>query len=300
LKATPVFIDDPKDVDKLIWSPSCQNNLAVYLVEEHRKVKAQEALHARKRGPEPDKRPVGIVVKGCDSRAVAQILSENVIDRSEVYVIGIPCSGVIDPKKAIMILFQEGNLDLEKDFERVLFDKCIECVHPNPVISDEVLGDEVEVKGKEIPDQLDDMSLEERWGFWKNELSRCLRCYACRAACPMCYCVECAVDPTDISITPFTPAKSKAERPDWIEQDPVTSETMFFHLVRAFHLTGRCVDCGECERVCPMFIKVHKLTKHLNKMAKEKYGHEAGMDPDPSKKPLLAVADENDPGEVIS
>ena len=30
-KTTPVFIEKPEDVDKLVWNPACVNNLAVYL-----------------------------------------------------------------------------------------------------------------------------------------------------------------------------------------------------------------------------------------------------------------------------
>jgi len=300
LRCKPIFIDDAADVDKLVWTPVCQNNLTVYLIEEHRKVKAQEALHARKRGPEPDKRPVGVVVKGCDSRALVQLINENVIGRDEMFVLGVPCTGIVDPKKAMMILFRTGGLDLAKQMEEVLLDKCKECEYPNPVLYDEIFGDKVAPDCVErVPDELDDMSLEERWEFWQNEFSRCIRCYACRNVCPMCYCEECVCDPTDLSLSPFTSAKDKAERPDWIEREPALSENLFFHLIRAFHMIGRCIDCGECERVCPMGIKLRKITRKMNKETDEKFSCKAGIEIDPEKKPLFAVADDKNQGEIL-
>jgi ferredoxin len=316
-RASPCFIEDPKDVGQLIWSPVCLNNLVVYLMDEKRKVMDQEALHKRGRGPEPDRRPVGIVVKGCDSRALVQLIQENIIGREDVYILGIPCNGIIDPAKfedawherkipvpedGTEIEDEEGIFrvrDQQFDKDGVLLDKCLECVYHNPVIFDDMLTEEIEGDSprKEVIDELESMSPGERWEFWKNELSRCIRCYACRSACPLCYCEECAVDPTALAITPFTTAKEKAERPQWIEQSTDLSDNLFFQLTRIFHMIGRCIDCGECERACPMNIPLRKLTHKMAKCARERFNFTPGLELE--KKPLFATAEENDPEDVV-
>jgi ferredoxin len=113
--------------------------------------------------------------------------------------------------------------------------------------------------------KLEAMSVAERWDFWNKEFEKCIKCYACRAACPMCYCHRCTTD---------------VNQPQWI---PVASHEMGnldYHLMRAMHLAGRCVNCGECANACPMDIPLNLLTYQLIAPIKETFGATAGMKSD--------------------
>jgi ferredoxin len=118
---------------------------------------------------------------------------------------------------------------------------------------------------KEALARLNSMSVSERWQFWTGEFEKCIKCYACRAACPMCYCSRCTTD---------------CNQPQWI---PVASHALGvyeWHLMRAMHLAGRCVNCGECAKVCPVDIPLNLLTYSLIDSMKEEFGTFAGMKAD--------------------
>jgi ferredoxin len=109
--------------------------------------------------------------------------------------------------------------------------------------------------------RIEGMTREERWAFWQSEFARCIKCYACRAACPMCYCTKCIVE---------------TNQPQWI---PVASHdvgNLEWHLVRAMHLAGRCLNCGFCAKACPMGIPLNLLTQKLAEEAREAFGAIAG------------------------
>ncbi|MDY6846811.1 MAG: 4Fe-4S dicluster domain-containing protein, partial [Chloroflexota bacterium] len=112
-------------------------------------------------------------------------------------------------------------------------------------------------------DEFEALDRDERYAWFRKEAERCIRCYACREACPMCYCTECFVDHAT---------------PRWTESDVSQAGTQAWHIIRAFHQAGRCTSCGACERACPMDIKMTYLTDKLNKDMLEVYQFEAGMD----------------------
>jgi formate dehydrogenase subunit beta len=151
--------------------------------------------------------------------------------------------------------------------EDYLYSSCRACTHRNPLHAAIRVGDPVEESalGNGYPDasEFEKMTPEERWAFFEKETRRCIRCYACREACPMCYCAECFVD---------------SANPKWIEKGLSPADLQFYHMVRAYHQTGRCTACGACERACPMDIPLVYLTQKLNEAVEELFDFKAGVD----------------------
>jgi len=73
------------------------------------------------------------------------------------------------------------------------------------------------------------------------------------------------------------------------------AEEQMFHVTRAFHLAGRCTDCGQCSRVCPQSIPLYLLNRKLIKDINTMYGeYQAGEDID-TPSPLTHFNVDNDP-----
>jgi ferredoxin len=104
----------------------------------------------------------------------------------------------------------------------------------------------------------------ERWAFWEKEFSKCIKCYACRQICPLCYCNRCIAD---------------KNQPPWIPTSPHYAGNFMWNITRAYHLAGRCVDCGECERACPVGIPLMLFNRMIYDNIKTNFGYEAGFDP---------------------
>jgi ferredoxin len=309
-KANPVFIKKPEDVDKIIWGPTCVHNLVRFLVDEKRR-KAQQK--------NPDTRPVGVMVKGCDSRAIVILLQEKFIDRKDVHIIGVSCetTGVIDERKLakklkgrkaknvefgpdenFVVTTEEGTVNLPAS--EIMADRCLECIANFPIVFDVLLGEKTK-RTVSRPfgsvEKIETLSSEDRWKFWSEQLEKCVRCYGCRSVCPMCYCDECVADTITFAVSPDTTAEEKAQKIKWLDKSPVISENIFYHLVRAIHLAGRCIDCGECERACPVNIPLRMLNKKLEKEAKLLFGYDVGFDPE--KPPLISCFRDEDPEDFI-
>jgi ferredoxin len=118
---------------------------------------------------------------------------------------------------------------------------------------------------------------EERMAYWREELSRCVKCYACRQACPLCYCQRCIVE---------------KNRPQCISTSATLKGNFAYHIARAFHQAGRCIGCDECTRVCPAGINLRLLNLSLAKAAEEKFSYRSGVDPESA--PLIGCYSEND------
>jgi ferredoxin len=162
-------------------------------------------------------------------RSIIQLASENQISDDNLAVLGITPG---------YQLIEFGNL---KEIEIFLAQYKIE----------------IAARDKEMIENLDRMSSEERWKFWIATLEPCFKCYACRAACPLCYCTQCTVD---------------NNRPQWV---PVASHqlgNLEWHIMRAMHMAGRCTDCEACANACPVGIPLNLLTKKIRQEMTSNFG----------------------------
>ena len=290
LHATPCFIRKAQDLNRMVWNPLCSQNLCTYLVK---------TLNASVR--ENDKK-IGICVKGCDSRSLIALIQEKFVDREMVYIVGIPCDGTVDWRRVMRLepslkdvqkLTIQGNeLHIETTqktyrfpLEQVLEQRCLQCRYPNPLIYDCLIGHPITPRAGddqvyEDVEQIEQYSLPDRLKFWEKELDRCIRCYACRNACPLCVCRDRCI--------------AETRTPKWLTQRCNLTEKFFYHMIHAMHLAGRCTECGECQRVCPMEIPVTLIKKKLNQIVKALLGYEAGIDP--QKQPPLLTFDPSEKG----
>jgi ferredoxin len=277
----PHFAKTPADVHKLVWDSNCGINLANYLTNRQEKI--------------------GIIAKGCDSRNIVTHIIENKIKREQLVIIGVPCLGMIDRRKISAMFEGEINEVVEDEknitvtgngFEKVLAktdvlqQNCSVCIHRNPVIYDELVADLVEEQNnvdryKDV-NEIEALSAEEKNKYFNDLLEPCIRCYACRNACPLCYCPTCFVDES---------------RPQWVGKSQDETDVKTFHFLRAYHCAGRCTDCGACERSCPVGINMRVFTKKLEKDCLDLFDWEAGMSLD--VRPPLDTYKPADPDDFI-
>jgi len=267
----PVVITEPGQADSLVWDPCCGLNLAGYIIGR--------------------KDRIGIASTGCVSRNLVTLIQENQVQREQLHIVGICCTGMLD-RPGIIRRFEgreitgishsgdsfsvecaDGSRE-ELPVAGFLARNCRICAHHNPVIHDELIGDPVsDPAGYVTPEEIleaEGRSPGEKWEGFREAFSACIRCYACRNACPMCYCPTCFVDES---------------RPQWLGKSSDPTDTLTFHFLRALHLAGRCTDCGACERACPLDIPVRYLTSRLNAEARQVYDYESGLAED--QRPLL-------------
>ncbi|CZT55816.1 succinate dehydrogenase iron-sulfur subunit [Eubacteriaceae bacterium CHKCI005] len=264
---TPAVFTCPEQLDDgFLYNDFCQANVSKYLIKESRKEGKILAF-----------------LKPCDTYSFNQLIKEHRIWRDNVYVIGVPCDGKVDVDtvkqkglQGILSMQCDGQtvtaqtLYGEEKFDKAdaMSDRCLNCKSKKHVAYDELMGDEGEVLDShrfDMVEKIEAMSSEERFNFWRGELSRCIRCNACRNVCPACTCEKCVFDNDASGIAQKAAADSFEEN--------------MFHIIRAFHVASRCTDCGECSRVCPQNIPLHLLNRKFIKDINEFYGeYQAGED----------------------
>lgn len=286
---TPAVFKSSEELSKdFVWNDFCGANFSKYLIKETSK----------------SENKVLVFLKPCDTYSFNQLLCEHRFDREKVYAVGVPCAGMLDINKikeiaegiasvgedgsnVVIETLYDGTVTIER--EKLLPDRCINCKSKKHVAYDELLGEDGEVINSARFDEvekIEKMTPDERFAFWQNELSRCIRCNACRDVCPACTCEKCVFD------NPDSGAENKAASNSFEEK--------MFHIIRAFHVAGRCTDCGECSRVCPQHIPLHLLNRKFIKDIDSFYGeYQAGAEAD-SRAPVVNYSVEDiEPGEAV-
>jgi len=285
-RVTPHFAATPEQADRFVWNAACAGNLATYVIAAPK--------------------PVAVMLKGCDARALVTLLQEHQVERDQVYIIGLPCGGMIDLDRlqpsnsaawesvtgldgsAGEIVVTANGEEHRVARAEALLARCRACAHPTPGLYDVLVGDPIAPGAAEAERyarvaEIEAMEPLARRRYWLEQFERCIRCNACRNVCPLCYCRECVAD---------------LRQPRFVARRPNPEDNLLFQCVRAWHAAGRCIDCGECERACPMGLPLRELGRKLEKELRDVFGYEAGLDCECA--PFLAQFAESDEGRSVA
>ena len=277
---TPYVFSSAEEMKKdFVFNKYCAANLSKYLVKITKEIEIAKSTTrmnntmAKQRDPNAEDKPIPqqvvlVFLKPADTYSFTQLLKENRITRGDVYAIGVPCQDTLDG----------GAL-------------CESCKGKKHVSCDELIGVDAEAEVQPNTErmqkvaELEAMTPDERYNFWRNEFSRCIRCNACRNVCPACTCEKCVFDNNNLYTT-----QKVAE---------TSFEESLFHIIRAWHVAGRCTDCGECSRVCPQQIPLYLLNRKFIKDINEIYGdYQAGADMESKPAMLTFNTDDAEPSIV--
>ncbi|WP_076792596.1 4Fe-4S dicluster domain-containing protein [Chlorobium sp. KB01] len=234
----PLFITSPEECDRFVLDSACITNLSGYLVTE---------------GLLSDGKRVAVFLRPEGVRALNVLAAEAQLDPDQIVIIGF------DAPKGELKALQGSTVD---DFTYLL--AALKDVTP-------------EIAGEQLLEKIEKMSPEERFAFWQQEFSKCIKCYACRQACPMCYCRRCIVD---------------SNQPQWVNTSSHTLGNFEWNIVRAFHLSGRCVECGNCDRACPVNIPLRLINRKMAQEVLDSFNHFAGTSK--TQEPVLASFKKDD------
>lgn len=286
---SPATFETEESFKDFVYNEFCGANLSKYLINVTKK---------------PGK--TAVLLKPCDTYSLNELIKENRVKRESVYVIGIECQGKLDNYKMESlgitsvngVCYKGENVVFdtvygEKTAEKgsVLLEKCLSCKGKKFVIADEtiIVNEMVDTKNDRFSEvaKLEAMTAAERFKFWQEQLSKCIRCNACRNVCPECSCLKCVFD------NPKSGVSAKA--------NDVSFEEQLFHVIRAFHVAGRCTDCGECSRVCPQRIPLHLLNRKFIKDIDTLYGDFQAGEVAEGKTPLTSFSTSDvNPDEVFN
>jgi len=239
-KTAPILIRKPEEADRLVFNDHCSNNLMTFW----------------KRDPVSGMEKVGIVAKGCDIKSLIGLIQESQVAREKVKILAVTCPGVKAADGTIPVKCQACEVNTPTFFDEIVGEK--EGSNPDPAARWKTL------------ETLDAMSPTERRAFWKEQFDKCIRCYACRQACPLCICSRCIAE---------------KNQPQWVETSPHPRGNFSWNLIRAYHLAGRCVECEACETACPVNIPLKLLNRSMARTVWDNFEYEAGKDTE-SQPPL--------------
>ncbi|MEN6437258.1 MAG: (Fe-S)-binding protein [Syntrophobacter sp.] len=193
----------------------------------------------------PAGKSLGLVCRGCDIRALEELVKAQQLPPGAIKTIGVACS-------------TEQSMT------------CM-CETPFPPDGEALAG----VDPMSLPAVLD-LSIEPgRLDRWREHFQRCIKCYGCRNACPVCVCPSC-----------------KLEEEGYVTLGMVPPEPMAFHLIRAMHVADRCVGCGACQDSCPAELPLLAFHLAMRNALRERTGYISGT---PAVSPLLTVGREEGP-----
>ena len=231
---TPRIFTSVEELDKnFVYDEYSVANVSKYLIKETKKEGKILAF-----------------LKANDTYSFNQLVKEHRVNRENVYIVAVP-----------------SNSEAQKGKIHVVYDEIMDSDGKITTKKEESQEDKEAFNKErfEMVAKLEAMTADERFAFWQNELSKCIRCNACRNVCPACTCEQCVFDNPKSGIAQKAAADSFEEK--------------MFHIIRAFHVAGRCTDCGECSRVCPQHIPLYLLNRKYIKDVDEIYGeYQAGED----------------------
>ncbi len=264
----PAFFETEQALEEFVYNGFCGANLSKYMIEAGKK--EGKTL---------------VFLKPCDTYSYNQLLSEHRVDREKAYIIGVGCKGKLSVNKINaegildiqgagypdcheMLTVQTLYGDVQVAYKDAMLERCHVCKGKEHKVYDELIGDSADTLDADRfaqVEMVEKMSPEEKFAFFQEELSKCIRCNACRNVCPACSCRKCVFDNTNF------------------DEDRKANTTSFeekmFHIIRAFHVAGRCTDCGECSRVCPQGIPLHLFNRKFIKDINSLYGdYQAGSE----------------------
>ncbi|MBC7119094.1 MAG: Coenzyme F420 hydrogenase/dehydrogenase, beta subunit C-terminal domain [Methanobacteriaceae archaeon] len=155
----------------------------------------------------------------------------------------------INTKKGALLLegaIQDGYLETKNVPEKML-----------------IVRDKIEDSMKKMADNFRDKHLEGEYPTveeWDDQWKRCIKCLACRDACPLCFCEECEL-----------------ERDYLMEPENRPPNPLTFQGIRLFHMGFSCINCGQCEDVCPMDIPLSRIYHKIQWKYYRRTGFAPGM-----------------------
>ncbi len=284
---SPATFESVEELDAFVYNWFCGANLSKYLIQE-----------SKKEGK------TAVFLKPCDTYSYNQLVKEHRVVRENIHVIAVECLAKLDAEKIkaqgvsaitdvevndkqVKVSSLYGETTLYKP--DVVLSKCATCTKTHQVMDEEIIvheRPERDVNRFEEVEKLEAMTPDERFAFWKAQLSKCIRCNACRNVCPACSCVKCVFD------NPASGISAKANDSEFEEK--------LFHIIRAFHVAGRCTDCGECSRVCPQNIPLHLLNRKFIKDIDGLYGEYQAGETSEGKTPLTSYTEsDSEPSEAV-